>query len=282
MTAGCWLVGLLLAIGPNGWWLDVGLDSTDVAYRDLVPVEWLADTPSSLWLVFHRRGDWVMAAYLPSDAEEMRWARAFPEVARSQFDRLLPGLDVPRLFLRESVYRRGVGGGESLVEIESLPVDSSEILFNALLDAHVDLAARRGEAWTAELGARGRDLMAGVPEEYREEAFRNAVLDFGSHVLSLASEIARQSGRHPPDKLCALLDPPRVLFRSWQRAFGDGQFPGRWQRPADPSAGIARPGETVTTRQILRAEDKRWVARTILGADWSGEPTDDYAQFCGS
>ena len=276
MTIGAWLAGLLLAIGPNGALVEARLAAAGPAYHDLVPVEWLGATPSSLWLVFHRRDDWVMAAYLPADAAEMSWARAFPDVAASQFDRLLPGLDVPRLFLRESVYRRSVEGGDGLVRVESLAVDSSEILFNALLDAHVDLAVRRGEAWTQGLGSRGRKLMTGVPDEFREEAFRNAVLDFGSHLLSLATEIARQSRRHPPGTLCALLDPPRVLFRSWQRALGDGQFPGRWQRPG----GIVARRGTVTTRQTLRVDDKRWVVETILGARWSGDPAVDFAHFC--
>lgn len=276
MTLGTWLAGLLLAFGPNGALVDARLDAAGPAYRDLVPVEWLGATPGSLWLVFHRRDDWVMAAYLPPDAEEMRWARAFPEVAASQFDRLLPALDVPRVFLRDSVYRRG----GDLVDADSLAVDSSEILFNALLDAHLDFSIRRSEPWTRDLAERAEVVMAGVPEGHREEAFRNAVLDFGSHVLSLATEIARQSRRHPPAKLCALHDPPRALFLAWQRALDDGQFPGRWLRPADPSAGIAARRETVTTRETLRVEDKLWVAETILGADWTGDPGADFARFC--
>lgn len=273
---GAWVAGLLLAMGPNGWWIDARLEAADDTYRDLVPMEWLGDTPANLWIVFHRRDAWVMAAYLPPDAEEMAWARAFPQVASAQFDRLLPGLEVPRLFLREGVYR--VNGAAQLVDVEGLAVDSSEILYNALLDAHIDLASRRGEDWTADFGRRAEAVMTRVPEEHRAEAFHTATIDFASHVLSLAAEIARQSRRHPPERLCALLNPPRALFSSWQRTHGDAHFPGRWQRPADIANG--RPGEWVITGDVLRADDKRWVIEEILGAQWSGDPALDFEFLC--
>ncbi|MDA8017105.1 MAG: hypothetical protein MPN21_06600 [Thermoanaerobaculia bacterium] len=274
---GSWIAGLLLAVGPNGWWIDVRLAEADPTYRRLVPVAWLGETPRSLWITFHRRDEWVAAAYLPEDAEEMRWARHFERAAGQEFERLLPGLRVPRLVLREQVYREGNG----LVELESLAVDSSEKFFNALLEAHVNLASRRGEAWAAEIGSRARDAMPGVPPEHREEAFRNAVLDFASHVISLAGEVARQSRRHSPQRLCGLLNPPRALFAGWQRSLRQGRFPGRWQRRSTGgTTGTGVVSEVLITREVLRADDKRWVLEEVLGARWTGDPEVDFSIFC--
>lgn len=269
----------MLAIGPNGWWIDARLGAADDPQRALVPTEWLADTTDSLWLVFHQQDGWQMAFYLEPGSEEMAWARAMPAQASGRFERLLPQLEVPRLFLRADVYRSGQGSEiAALVDPSTLAVDSAEIFYNALLDAHLHLGG--SEAWTEGSGQRAATTMDRVPESHRDEAFRSAALDLGSHVLSVASEIRRLAQRRDPAALCAVLNHPATIFAAWRRAFGDGQFPGRWQKPGDPETG--RPGQWVTSRDVLTADDRRWFVRSVLGASWTGDPRHDFAALCAA
>jgi hypothetical protein len=184
--------------------------------------------------------------------------------ATGGFERLLPALDVPRLFLYAPYYREGKQDG-----VAGMPLDVAEYLFNALLEALFD--RRRGDLPVA-FEERVRRAMPSAPEECRREAYLAAVSDFGSQAFSIALELRRSAarlraaGKDP----CPAVRHPATLFGAWGKLFNEQEFRGRYTKD----------GRQVHLSEALTAEDKRIFVRAVLGSEWTGDVHGDFNFGC--
>ena len=163
-------------------------------------------------------------------------------------------------------YSRGL----ALRPVDELTVDDAEYLFRALLGARLETAVLRRDALGAELVSRSAVLRS-APAALRIEAYVDAQASFGSHLVSLLTEIARKERQRRllGKSLCPALGRDVPLFRLWGVAFGGGAFPGSYAMSL---------GEMVVTRstsEILSAEDRRWFVEEVLGMPWTGDPELD-------
>ena len=177
----------------------------------------------------------------------------------------------PVLSLRRGVFAEKTGGIRSLIE---LPVDASELLFHELLKLRLQSMVNDKGGFTEEIQLRAEEAMSRVPAESRLEAYSNAVLSFGSHVLSLRAQIERahRLKLSRGGSLCRQVRSEGPLLRLWNIAFGDGLFPGEY--PVMSESGQVE--GWITTRAVLSGEDKDWVLEILLSSAFVGQAQPDF------
>ncbi len=272
------VLSVVWALAPDGHLL-----ARQLAGSELMPaLDQLLPAAETSWLVFHRQPAWAMAFYSPPEADLGSVERAAEEVLVEP-ERLLPGLELPRIFLNATYY----GSRGEHADLAAVPIDVAENLYHALLDAYLDRQLR--EPTSTYLGlarTRAGALMAEVPEPQRLAAYLAAASDFGSHLLSIAHEIGRaeRRARARGGNLCALLDPPRTLFVLWVASVETASYPGRYTvLSAGEAAGAEEVGpgiRQVTTRRGLERRDKELFLEHVLGGVWSGDAAADFRHLC--
>ena len=262
------LLTVAWAIGPNGQAVHAQLD--DPALRQTVPVAALADTTPDLWVVYHEVDGWPMAFFTPAGTSRPALPALGPVEAAAP--RLLPGLAVPRLYLYRDYYRAPASATPA--PVGAMPLDVAEYYFHALLDAWLDpTSGRAGGGFREDLARRSEVLMASVPADQRQDAYRAALADFGAHLLSTALEIRRslerrrRAGKDP----CGALDRPGTLYALWPRIFDESPFPGLYRAPT---------GEWTRTVAILERADKERLAAEVLDIPWTGDLRRDLGLAC--
>lgn len=272
------LLSVFLAVGPNGYWVERPLRIAD--QEGVLPAAALADTAARLWVVYHHQPDLAMAFYEPvtpdspppADAAEDGSPTAAPNALQSKlarqmlasmggFERMLPALELPRLYLYAPYYQKA--------QLKEMPLDVSEYLFSALLEATFDLG---GEDLPLILRERGRKVMSEAPDGQRLNAYLAAMTDFGAQVMSVALELQRtmqRLGAQGKDH-CPAVDHPATLFGQWGRLFSGAEFRGRY----------IDEGRQAFLTQSLAGGDKELFLKAILQADWSGEIRADFETGC--
>lgn len=276
-------IGALLCLVFSGLGPDGLLLSRDLLQMEgplALPLTTLARTAEELWLVPHEEADWSRAFFTPPES-----ALYFALLGRTE--RLLGGLEVPRLFVHSSYARDGPEGGYALA---NMAVDSAEYLLNALVEAHLAREmTREGSPYRQVVERRVGELLPQVPPEYRVEAYLAATADFGAHILSIAHEVNRAARRAKALEKdpCALLERHVPLLSLWETGFERARFTGRYARPVATSekpGTTRRPGaiQWVETRQSLERLDKELFVRHMLGGVWQGKAEHDFARLCAS
>ncbi|MEM8932706.1 MAG: hypothetical protein AAGE94_16095 [Acidobacteriota bacterium] len=284
MTGWLGLAALALAWGPNGDLLDRVVERSDELEHRLVPIERLVDGVGPLWIVEHGRPA-VDPLFVTTDA----WQGATVSAAAAWLgdaERLLPSLRVPRLLVARERYAMA-----GLV-LDPLAVDVYEPFVRALADAQVHRRLDDDPAFATAAAARADERMTDVAARHRLDAFLGGAIDYTAQLVAVSHEIARQERRRlarGSEGLCALLDHPATLFGHWRRLVTEASFPG--YAPVEPPDG-ARSGHGATsarspwlassrmTRTVLSTDDKRWLAETLLGRSWTGDPEIDFAVLC--
>ncbi len=256
------LILLVLAtFGPNGHVLLPALAPQGES-RGLPVDAFLTLTPL-LWVVFHEVPELPMAAYQEGASAPdlaLHFLAADPKTERP-----LPRLRVPRLFLYAPYYRRGA----QLDAAGDMPLDVAQHFFSALIEALFDLAPPAG------VDQRAAEHGAALPATARRTAYVSAAAEFGSHALSVATELSRSlerqrtAGKDP----CRLVDHPATLFGLWRRVFTTNEYRGQY--PADDS-GRRR----WVQGPPLSPGDREHFARQVLGGSWSGDVRRDFALDC--
>ncbi len=266
------LVTVFLTIGPNGYLIHQQLARSEV--REALPVAPLQAVAQRLWIVFHQHPEWPMAFYAPPGH-----GVKIPESVRSaehELPRLLPGPDVPRLFLYKPYYQPE----GRMVAVETMPVDVAEYYFHALLEAFFDLElARSAPGYQAIIEERAVARMRGVPPDYRREAYLAALADFGAHALAAGNELWRgiRRRRAAGEEPCPGIDRPVALFGLWGTIFGAGEYRGGYYL-REGAAEVA--GRWVMSAEVLDRHDKELFSRQVFEAYWSGDVREDFARFC--
>lgn len=274
----------LLAWAPNHQLLTAAITSADRLEHRLVPWHTITEPVLPLWIVWLGAarpgvsGPTGAALYLPGE----QW-RSFYAITLGRAERLLPHLAVPRLLLAEHHFK---AAGGRFKRLERLAPDSAERLLHALITAHVEQRLRLESGFGAELDRRAGALMAAVPPEHRRQAYAGALVEFASHILSIAHEIGRHQRRRQArgETLCAALEVPVSLFGSWRRALEQGEYRGYQPAGDAPVGAEVRSGLRPSTRWVqteaaLQREDKDWMLR-LLGISWAGDPARDFAFLC--
>lgn len=254
------LVALLLTLTASSVWAPGALDrELAVAMRDeALPLQFARDVADELAIVAHDSRAWSMAFYLA------------PE--RSIEGASGAGAPPPRLALYGPYYLRGLG----LRPISDMPVDVAEYLFNALLEAHLDrVETPAGGSVGQWVAARADVVMADVPPPYRREALTDALLAFGSHVLSVAHEIERKAmqRRAAGSTLCGALQREIGLFALWRGMFERGAYNGVYVVPDPQGRG---PGTAYRSAGELQRKDKQRLVELLFDDRWSGDPMTDF------
>ncbi len=284
-----WCVSWFLAIGPNHYYLNQAVASTDIVEIRIMPWSRMIDGAGPLWLAFHDQRE-PLAIFLPSSAVDLGHAggathRPAAGLLAMSFlgappERFLPGLDVPRLVLSRAAFSRRLGDVPSFARLERLPVDAAESLSRSLGEAWLRRLSTTDSEAAAWIDRRAHELMAEVPSQHRTEVFASALVDFHAHILSIAHEIGRQYRRQPSDEssrergFCAQLEAERGLFGLWRKAHGDGGYFGYKSADSETPGAIAG-----RTRAVLAPSDKRWWAE-FLGQSWTGDPVHDFGFLC--
>jgi len=264
------VLAAVLATGPNGATVTHALKRPEL--RRTLPVDVLAADARRLFVVYHELPDAPMAFYLPPQrlaaAGDARGAPDLGLILLSKtggVERLLPALEVPRIFLYAPYYRRGTG----LTAIREMTLDVAEYLFHTLLEAYLDAVA---PAYEPTFSDRAAATLGDVPEEHRRRAYLAALADFGSHLLSLALELERAVERqHTAGKdVCRAVRHPGTLFAKWPRLFREEPFRGHYE-----SGGR----EVLATGSIGR-RDKEILVRDVLGGRWTGDVRQDFGLDC--
>ncbi len=259
----------LWSFGPGGWWVEAQLEDAEV--RRALPVAWLERTAARSRIRFHQLPGGVMALYLPPEPPPAGGAAQREAAAVAA-----PATDVPTIVLYAPYY---LADGH-LVALGEMPVDVAEHYFHAWMEAYLDGEVRGDVAVRETLERRAAELLLDVPPSRRLEAYLTALAELGAHLLSVANEIARTSGRFRArgKDLCPLIEHPATLFGLWRRSWGETPFPGRYFLPATPDAPGS--GGWRTSRHPLKAEDKAWLLRQVFAGFWRGDPRQDFAWLC--
>ena len=263
------LLAVVLTIGPNGYLIHQQLAQSQV--REALATAAPEAVGPRLWIVFHQQPEWPMTLYvLPGHVAEI------PEPIRSakhELPRLLPALDVPRLFLYAPYYRPGA----RMVAVESMPVDVVEYYFHALLEAFLDL--ERARSASGYIDERAAERMRSVPPGHRREAYVAALADFGAHALAVANELWRGIRRRQAagEEPCPGIEQGAALFGLWGKIFGAGEYRGRYYLREGDAEGA---GRWVTSAESLDRRDKELFLRQVLEARWSGDVREDFGCFC--
>jgi hypothetical protein len=265
-----WLA--LRGVGPDGSVLAEDLRALEGPPL-VLPVESLAETAETLWLIPHGEKSGIFALY--AGPEDPSSGRFFDLAEESTPD---PG--IPRLVLH-TVYLEGADG------LENLPVDLSENLYSALLEARLEAVALPGTAYGERVGRRAAALFDEVPAEHRRGAYLVAVRDFGSHLLSIAHEVRRAAVRAGARGIapCVLLERRVPLLKLWERSLREGRYTGNYPRPAAAESTEAQGMAAFRvdwpeTQRGLEADDKRAFLKEILDIEWRGDMEHDFAELC--
>ena len=267
LNALLWLT--LWGLGPDGPALAEELRSLQNPPL-VLPVGGLAETAETLWLVPHEEEEWVFAYY--ASPQDPATGLLFDKSEEGE-----PAPAVPRLVLRSSYleWRGGLG---------NLPVDLSEYLYNALLDARLETAAASDTEYGKWVDRRAERLFGEVPADYRRQAYLNAVRDFGSHLLSIAHEIRRSATRAEARGLlpCVLLERKVPLLKLWEQSVQKGHYTGKFPRSATSATpqGAAFRIDWQETQKGLEPQDKRIFLEKVLGVYWKGSMKRDFAELC--
>ncbi len=266
------VLSLVWALAPDGYLLARQLEGSELAPA-LVR---LRPAAAGSWLVFHRRPSWAMAFYSPPEAD-LGSVERVAEQALLEPERLLPGFELPRIFLFAPYY----GTRGELADLAAVSIDVAENVYHVLLEAYLDRELRDpASAYLGLARQRAAAVMAEVPELQRLAAYLAAAGDFGSHLLSVAHEIARaeRRARARGEDLCALLDPPRTLFGLWAASVERLSYRGRYTVLSAGEEGVG--GRQVTTRRGLEQRDKELFLEHVLGGVWTGDPVVDFGHLC--
>lgn len=257
------------AFGPDGFAVH-----RQLAKAADLPIERLLIAADDSWVVWHQQHSWAMAFYSRPQDDVVLLALAAG--SSGAVERLLPRLEVPRIFLYAPVYRPDR-------ELKSFPeqaVDTAEKYFHALLELYLDRQLQQPRSWFRQLAEeRAAAVMDDVPEDQRLATYADAAGAFAAHLLSIAHEIARAHRRaeRRGEDLCALLEPPRTLFALWQRSIDSAIYPGMYNPPADPQGGSPA---VATSRRGLASIDKQRILEVLFDDRWTGKPAHDFAHLC--
>lgn len=157
--------------------------------------------------------------------------------------------------------------------LADLPVDAAEYLLHALFEALLDRLQQQEPAPPWLLAA--EQTFADLPLERRREAAIEAFADFGSHLVSLASEIDKRVGDPARGAaLCSAAARGVGLFALWTGSFERQPFPASYYRVGSAEPG-ALPGERIYSAVSLsRALREQFVAE-VIKRPWRGEPRAD-------
>lgn len=267
------LLALYLSLGPNGHLLHPVL--TAESARTALPTAPLVDVLPRLWIVLHDQDGLAMAFYVPAEEEPAA----------------VDGSSVPCLFLYTPYYfsRDPFSDDGRVKSVESMPLDVSEYLFNALWEAWLDLVLDTAEPeYAAHVARRAGDLMTSAPADQRRVAYLSALGDFASHTFSVAGELrrvlarARARGRDP----CPAIDLPTTLYGLWTKIFTDHAYVGGYFAPRATAADAPdapapwTPKQWITTSESLAEEDKALFAREVWDGFWTGDLRRDFALEC--
>ena len=272
---------LAVAFGPNGY-----LVENQLTEATTLPLEIPRAAASGWWVVFHQQDAWVPAFYVPPETDVAGFGLN-AAISAAPIDRLLPALQVPRLFLYAPYYRED----GRLRPLSDMAIDVAESYLHALFEASLAndrraLARLSVAPFVTHAAHRAAELMPEVPPSQRLEAYLVAVREFVSHLLSMANEIERadRRARERQRDLCALLDPPRTLFALWQQSIRKAHYPGRYDvateaEPAEPRETLAAK-EWRSTRRGLEPSDKSRVLAELLAGLWTGNAARDFRALC--
>lgn len=256
------ILALYFAVGPNGHVLQAALEPAET--RRNLPVEAFSHLLGELWVVFHDSKEWAMATYAPAGTP------AFVLGARRRPERLLPGLEVPRLYLY-SPYYRPEGRTPPATD---MTIDVAQYFAETLVEAALDLQPPGGlDERAAHYGESPEG--GGIPTAQRRSAYASALAQFGAESFSLAVEIRRSlarqraAGKDP----CKILHLPGTLFGQWGRVFDSIEYRGLYRPPGAPS-GRWTLGPPIT------ANDKRFLIRQVFEDRWSGDVRRDFSLTC--
>jgi|GEM_PF-5291666 len=252
--------------------------------EDRLPLAFARTITPRLVLLEHSNATFSSAFYVPLPPPEERQEGAVvpprnPTATEegNPAPRVPEGIQIPPraeglLFVNSAAYATNADnslatGWKSLAE---LPVDSTEYLFHALLQAYLELEILPGQGPFAEqLERRAAQRMAAIPPAERLAAYVEALSSFGAHTLAVANELERLAQRQSArgGDICQNLERPGTLFALWPRIFTDGQYTGRYYRPGSAEGAV---GKWVETGITLDREDKALFLHHIL-EDWWGE-----------
>lgn len=260
-------LAVALAAGPNGAIVTHALKRPEL--RRSLPVDVLAEDARRLFVVYHDLPSAPMAFYLPP--QRLATMDGAPDLGLALLsgtggvERLLPALEIPRIFLYAPYYRRGA----ELAAIREMTLDVAEYLFHALLEAYLDAAAPTYEPTFSE---RAAATFGDVPEKHRREAYLASLADFGSHLLSLALELERSIGRQRAagKDVCLAVRHPGTLFTKWPRLLDDERFRGHYESG----------GRTVLASGSIERRDKELLVHDILGGRFTGDVRRDFGLDC--
>lgn len=266
-----------------------------------LPLDFAMRVTSRLALWEHRSSSLAPAFFIPFPSQEEESAESTtppPSRASAEDFALLAGVNFPEgaegilllhgpSFSADSVSSADGSLTGAWKRLEELPVDSTEYLFNALLQAYLrlDVLGEPSSPLAREIQARAAVRMAELPEsipaEARQEAYIEALAGFGSHALAVANEIHRAAARFAArdGNLCTALERPGTLFALWPQIFEKGQYTGRLYRPGQ---GEGQGGRWIDLHIALEPEDKAFFLREILEGAW-GEPPEEAMRrrYCG-
>lgn len=165
--------------------------------------------------------------------------------------------------------RRHYARGWGLRPIAELTVDDAEYLFRALLGARLEISVARQDPTGRTILAQS-ERMQSAPQAVRTEAYVDALASFGSHLLSMATEIGRKerARRAAGSSLCPRVSEDLPLLRLWTAAFERGTFPGAFST-GPGGRGVA------WTSEVLTPAERRWLVDRILETGWVGDPAVD-------
>lgn len=260
-----------LSIGPNGYLFHQQL--APPARAGVLPTADLGRFSRRLWLVWHERDGAPPALYAPPDTPTAGLALLLGSDGAA---RLLPGLQVPRIFLYAPHYRAAEGGVRPPAQ---MAVDTADHYFHALFEAYLQLELAVLDApLRSALEQRAASRMQDVPPDQQLAAYLGALTAFGGHLLAVANEIERSEIRRRArgSTLCGLFQRPGTLFTRWREVFTTLPFSGDYRRRGTDG----RPSRRVASRATLTPDDKRFFVRDLLGSDWTGMPEQDFARLC--
>ncbi len=269
------VISLAWVLAPDGQLIARQLEASSA-----IPSAWVEPVVEQAVIVFHNREDWAMAFFVASTgsgatpADDAQVDDQVDGHGNGHVDGQGVSADLkhsPRIYLFAPYYLAGDG----LVDLPSMPVDVAEYYFHALIDARLGLEPSGIDpAWQEWLVGRADLLMADVPGMLRLAAYRAAVTDFGAHILSIVNELERlqRRGRASGRDVCRFVRNPASLFGLWERSFDIGAFAGHYPTPEDVP--------DFDGSGFLARRDKITFVRDVLGVEWIGDATLDFADFC--
>lgn len=280
------LLAFVLAFGPNGSVVAAAMAppvATDTAVEPgALPTAWIRETLAPLHVVTwsardatagplaRERALYLEASVLDGASTELMMLGGW----LGSLERPLPWVPGPRLLLRRDVLEW---------RVDAMPTDVAEAFVAAVLTARLDqleadphvereIARRAAERFASEIEGPSR----------QRDALREALVAYGAAQLAIAVQIERIWARRGT-ALCPLIRDGRLLFAHWRRTFEEAPFHGlvASSSPGEGSRQAVAGADARWTRAALTRDDKAWLLREVVGAEWTGDPARDFGRLCG-